>query len=280
MRPEQKIRRVRGFVLDMDGVLYRGRTPIEGSAAFLELLHKRRTPYILLTNNATLTMEQNSAKLDEMGIPVKPERIMTSAVATAMQLGSEASRGSTVYMIGEQGLRDALGKAGFRIVEEEVAEYVVVGYDRGLTYEKLAKAALAIQAGAKFIGTNPDKALPSERGLVPGTGATLAALEFVTGVSPRVIGKPERAIFDLTLAKLGLEATETAMVGDRLETDILGAQRIGLVTVLVLSGASGPAELEASEIVPDMVLESIATLADAWRDVADEDDAMGAAACS
>jgi len=167
-----------------------------------------------------------------------------------------------VYAIGEEGLRAALGER--YTIAEEGADFVVVGMDTGLTYEKLRVATLLIRGGARFIATNPDKTLPTEEGLVPGNGASLAALEAATGVAPFVVGKPEPASFDLALARMGVGKEGTAVIGDRLETDILGGRRAGLSTILVLSGATSRQELENSTIKPDLVFENVRQLYESW----------------
>jgi 4-nitrophenyl phosphatase len=173
-----------------------------------------------------------------------------------------ARAGTRVYIIGEEGLRAAL-RERYTISEEE-AEFVVAGMDRQLTYEKLRVATLLIRGGAKFIGSNPDKTFPSEEGIVPGTGTILAALETATDVAPFVVGKPETAIFDLALARMGVGKEGTAILGDRLETDILGGQRAGLSTIFVLSGVTTRQELAQSSIQPDFVFESVKELYEIW----------------
>jgi 4-nitrophenyl phosphatase len=142
---------------------------------------------------------------------------------------------------------------------------VVVGFDRHLTYRKIATASLAIRAGAKFIGTNPDNTLPSELGQMPGNGATLAAIAAASDKAPLIIGKPQPAIFQLALQRLQAEPQSTAMVGDRLDTDILGGHAVGLVTVLLLSGVTSGEDLAGSSLIPDLILEDVAALHRAWR---------------
>jgi 4-nitrophenyl phosphatase len=161
------------------------------------------------------------------------------------------------------GLHQALEAQGFVLTDRE-PEYVVVGLDTEVNYRKLATAALAIRAGAAFIGTNPDRTLPTEEGLLPGAGALLAAIQAATDVAPKVIGKPEAEIFHTALAMLGTPPDTTAMLGDRLDTDILGAQRAGLRTILVLTGVATRADVEASPVRPDWVFEDLEALLRAW----------------
>jgi 4-nitrophenyl phosphatase len=172
--------------------------------------------------------------------------------------------GALVYPIGEDGVRQALLDNGLRLSDGDQADFVVGGWDHGISFRKLSEATLLIRAGARFIGTNPDRTWPSERGLLPGTGATLAYLQAATDVEPLIIGKPKRHMFDAALAAMGADPIHTAMIGDRLETDILGGQRVGLRTILVLTGVSNEATLAASSVKPDWVFQNIQELTRAW----------------
>jgi 4-nitrophenyl phosphatase len=252
----------KSLIIDLDGVFYRGNTVIEGAKEFVALLQRERIPFLLLTNNSSRTPGQYVAKLAKMGIAIEESDVLTSAQATALYMEKTARAGDRVHVIGEEGLRAAL-RERYTISEEE-AEFVVVGMDRQLTYEKLKTATLLIRGGAKFIGSNPDRTFPSEEGIVPGTGAILAALEAATGVAPFVVGKPEPTVFDLALARLGVGKEGAAIIGDRLETDILGGQRAGLSTIFVLSGVTSRQELAESSIKPDLVFESVKELHEVW----------------
>jgi 4-nitrophenyl phosphatase len=174
--------------------------------------------------------------------------------------------GATVYVIGEDGLHEASRERGLTLVDERAqqAEFVVVGWDRTLTWDKLRQACLLIRRGAHFVGTNPDRTYPTPEGLVPGNGATLAALEAATDVAPVIVGKPEPLLYRVALERLGTLPAETAALGDRLETDILGGVRAGTRTILVLSGVTTPAQLAASELQPDEVYTDIGAIARAW----------------
>jgi 4-nitrophenyl phosphatase len=253
---------IKSLMIDLDGVLYRGDEAIVGAKEFIALLQRERVPFLLLTNNSTRTPGQYVAKLARMGIAIEESDVLTSAQATALYLERIAPPGARVYAIGEEGLRAAL-REKYTIAESE-ADFVVVGLDSELTYEKLKTATLLIRSGARFIATNPDKTLPTEEGLIPGNGAIVAALEAATGMAPLVVGKPEPAIFDLALARMGGGKEGAAVIGDRLETDILGGRRAGLITILVLSGATSRQELENSSIKPDMVFEDVRQLYEAW----------------
>jgi 4-nitrophenyl phosphatase len=254
---------ITNLIIDMDGVLYRGRRPLPGTKEFLHHLEEGETAYILVTNNSTRTPEEYVAVLREMGIEVVPERILTSALATADYLGNLLPQGARLYLIGEEGLYSALAAQGFEFGERGI-EAVVVGMDRQLTYQKLKTASIAIRQGARFVGTNPDKTFPAENAILPGTGAILAAIEAATDVKPTVIGKPELILFQLALQRMRATEKETAVIGDRLETDILGGEKCGLTTILVLTGISQQQDLEASDTKPDYVFQDLIHLDEAF----------------
>jgi 4-nitrophenyl phosphatase len=259
------LRQIKNLLIDMDGVLYRGQERLPGARDFLTSLVQEKVPFLLATNNSTLTPEQYVEKLAAMGIEVTEDRILTSGQASALYLSQHAPSAARIYAIGEDGLLSALKEQGFRLTDRDV-EYVVVGMDRQLTWDKLRVATLAIRAGAAFIGTNPDTTLPTEEGLVPGNGAGLAALEAATGVSPVIIGKPQPTLLALAMEKLGVTSEGTAIIGDRLETDILGGKNAGIATVLVLSGITQADELPGSSYQPDFVFETIDHFHRAWRE--------------
>ncbi len=255
---------IRHMIIDMDGVLWRGDRPMRSLGAFFTFLKEREIPFVLATNNSTRTPEQYVAKLAGFGVEVPVDAILTSAQVSAAYLADIAPSGSRVYVIGEEGVRKALHERGF-VVDDAQAEYVVVGWDRELTWDKLATAALLIHDGADFIATNPDATLPTERGPVPGNGALLAALEASTGLKPVVTGKPEPQMYREALRRMDAAPETTAMLGDRLETDIVGASRAGLATLLVLSGAATQDEVSASSIRPDLICADIHELLATWR---------------
>ena len=256
------LKALRHFIIDMDGVLYHGNQPNEGSAALLNELRSRGLGLLLLTNNSTLTPQQYVEKLARMDIRVSVSEILTSALATAQYLAAIAQPASRVYMIGENGLETALREAGFTLANHEV-DFVVVGLDRHLTYEKLKIASLAIRAGAAYIATNPDVTLPTEEGLAPGIGAILAAISAATAVRPTVIGKPQPAAFRQALSLLQASPADTAAIGDRIETDIEGAQSVGLTTIFLLGGASSEDDVRSSPVRPDYVFPDMLALHDA-----------------
>ena len=265
LKPETVLSKIRHLIVDMDGVLWRGNEPLAGLAEYFAFLRQHGIGFILATNNSSRMPEQYVAKLARFGVEVPAERVLTSAQATAAYLATLAPPGTPVYAIGEEGIRRALEQHGF-VLADEGAVYVVSGWDRQLTWEKLATAALLIHAGAGFIGTNPDSNFPTERGPVPGSGAQLAALETTTGIAPVVVGKPEPWMYQEALRRMGARPETTAVVGDRLNTDIAGGVRAGLATVLVLSGISTKADLAASPVKPDLVCADIKELMQVWMD--------------
>ena len=255
---------IRHLVIDMDGVLWHGEEPMPGMQEFFAFLKQCHIGFVLATNNSTRTPEQYVAKLARFGVEVPIESVLTCSLAAAAYLATIAPPGTHVYPIGEDGVRQALEQQGFVLTDEEAA-YVVVGMDRQMTWKKLATAALLIQAGAVWVGTNPDVSFPNEHGLVPGNGAQLAALEAATGVAPVVVGKPEPWVYEQALQRMGARPEHTAALGDRLDTDIAGGQRAGLATVLVLSGIATQADLDTSPVKPDLVCADIRGLMKKWR---------------
>ena len=226
------------FVIDMDGVLYRGNRKIEGADAFIEFLQDKDIPFLLATNNSTRTREMYVEKLKNMGINVSKDNIITSAYVTAEVLKKEKNEASAL-IVGEIGIFEEMKRIGWEIVDLKnwnKAEYVIVGMDTTLTYDKLKVGCLAINNGAKFIATNDDKNFPSEEGLIPGAGSMVAALEAATGKKARVMGKPNEPYVNTIKSILGSE--DIWVVGDRIETDMLLADKLGAKKVLVLSGVT------------------------------------------
>jgi 4-nitrophenyl phosphatase len=264
---ETTLQGIRHLIIDMDGVLWRGDEPMEHLQSFFGFLHERSIDYILATNNSSRTPEQYTAKLARFGIQVAPEAILTSSQVAAVYLASQAPQGARVYTIGGDGLRRALETQGFELVapDADSADYVVVGWDTQLTWNKLATAALLIHRGAGFVGTNPDVSYPTERGPAPGNGAQLAALETTTGIAPTVTGKPEPPMYEEAMRRMGARPGTTAVIGDRLDTDIAGGVRLGLTTILVLSGIASKDDVAGSPFKPDVVCADIGTVMDLIR---------------
>lgn len=262
------LRQLRAVIADADGTLWRGPAPLPGLADFFDFLHRQGLAYTIVTNNTVETPEQYQRKLAGFGVTVSPERILTAAVATAAYLRERFRPGAAVYVIGETGLREALASAGFTLVQDarRPAGLVVVGGDTGLTYDKLKHAILLLQAGAALIGANPDLLVPTEEGLVPEAGTTLAALQAATGARPTIIGKPEPILFELAMAGMGgTRPDQTFVLGDRLETDILGGQRAGLKTILVTTGVDNESTIPVKGIKPDGVVRGLEELVRVWQ---------------
>jgi 4-nitrophenyl phosphatase len=249
-----------GLILDMDGVLWHGPDPIPGLTSFFDTLEHLALPFVLATNNSTGTREHFMTKLAGLGVQVAPEQILTSSYATADFLLELTEPGASVYLVGEAGLEDALTTRGFRLSSDN-ARLVVAGLDRGFSYGKIAIAARLIRNGARFIGTNPDRTLPTPDGLYPGAGTMLAAIAAASGVEPLIVGKPEPLMIQHALRTLGTPPARTAMVGDRLDTDILAGKRAGIKTILVFSGVTQPEHMAASELQPDWAFDDIRALA-------------------
>ena len=241
-------------------MIYIGNTPLPGVPEFFATLHRLGLRYTLLTNNSTLTTAQFVAKVRRMGVPASDAEVLTSAEATGAFLADQAPRGTGVYVIGETGLREAVRARGFDL-ESDRPDFVVVGMDRQLTYEQLTRGLNYIVGGAGFIGSNADTTLPTEHGLIPGCGAILAALSACSGVAPTIIGKPEPRMLELAMRRLGASRGSTAMVGDRLDTDIVAGARAGVATILVTTGISTREQALASPVKPDLVVDDLFGLA-------------------
>ncbi len=249
-------------------MLLRGDEALPGLTTLFDFLHRRRIPFIIATNSSIKTPAQYRHKLAHLGAAtVREENILTSSLVTAAYLRRHFAPGAAVYVAGQPSLQEAVRSAGFDLLEDAVrpAAVVVVGGDPDLTYNKLKDAALQIQRGAMFIGTNPDLLYPTEDGLVPEAGAILAALKAATGVSPLIMGKPERFLFETALACLASQPHETIMLGDRLETDIWGSQQLGLKTALITTGVDTAASIPAKKIQPDAVFAGLDELIAAWE---------------
>ncbi len=256
--------RVRGLIIDMDGVLWRDDQPLGDLSAVFQRIHDLGLKVVLATNNASRTAQDYLAKLNGFGVRLEAQHIVTSSEAAAQILSRTFPHRGPVFVVGERGIVAALEQAGFTPItdpEEETRPLAVVaGIDRTLTYHKLRRATLHIRSGVPFYGTNPDKTFPTPAGLVPGAGAILAALEAATDTRPVIIGKPSPLMFEIALERLGLPAGEVLVIGDRLETDIAAGQALGSPTALVLSGVSRPDEAETWTPPPTLIARDLAEL--------------------
>ncbi len=263
--PLAPLRTIRAVISDMDGVLWRGASPLPGLGSFFALLEQRGLDYMLVTNNASQSVTHYVEKLAHLGVMTTPDHVLNSADATGDFLLQHAAPGALIYVVGGPGLREALIRRGFSLTEGDTADYVVVGWNPAFTWEDMAKATLLIRHGARFIGTNPDRSFPLEKGLVPGAGAQLALLEAATDIAPLVIGKPEPVLYQQAMMRMRTAPEMTLVIGDRLDTDILGGLRLGMPTAMVLSGINTRADVQSSPIHPDLVFDDLEALTLAWR---------------
>ena len=254
----------RGIVFDLDGVVYLGEEVVPAAPAALDEVRGLGARVAFVTNNSYRPPDLVTEKLNRLGVKAAPAEVLTSAQAAVRLLGGrEGLEGVGVLVVGGPGLRQALEAAGARLVDGPAwrdAKVVAVGFDPELTFERVRTATLAIRAGARFVGSNPDTTLPTPEGFWPGAGATLALLQASTGVRPEVAGKPERALLDTAAAAIG--PGPYLMVGDRADTDLDGAHRLGWATALVLSGVTRPADLPDLAVAPDHLLADVGGLLD------------------
>jgi 4-nitrophenyl phosphatase len=267
MNKRFRLGEVRALIVDVDGTLFRGPVPLPGLRRFFAFLQAQRISFVVVSNNTTKTTSEYQKRLTDQGVQIQVDQILTAAAATAAFLAGELGAGASLYVIGEPALHEVLGQAGFELLQDagKAVDAVVVGGDSTLTYDKLKYAALLLQRGTRLVGTNPDLLCPTEEGLVPEAGTTLAALQAATGVSPMVIGKPSQPLFDLALRRLGSRRAETAILGDRLDTDIQGGRQAGLRTLLVTTGIDDEGTIGQKGIEPDLVVDSLDMLVDLWE---------------
>lgn len=249
-----------GFLIDMDGVIYKEGELIPGADRFINRLLKRNIPFLFLTNNSQRTRRDVVVRLKRLGIRVGEDHVFTCAMATARFLATQKP-GGTAFVIGEGGLLHALHRHGFAVVDHD-PDFVVVGEGRTFSYEAFERAVDMVSSGARLIATNPDLNCPTPAGLRPGCGAMVSVLEKATGVKSFSVGKPSPIMMRAARKELQLTADETIMVGDTMSTDILGGVQMGYHTVLVLSGSTRPGGTVQFAYQPDLVLDSIADLVD------------------
>jgi NagD protein len=248
----------RGFLIDMDGVVYRGAETVPGAIEFIKHLLKNDHPFLFLTNNSQRTRRDIVTRLRRLGFPVEEAHVFTSAVATAQFVAHQKPAG-TAYVIGEGGLLNALHHRNFSIVDSD-PDYVIIGEGRTMTLETLENAVRMIMDGAKLIATNLDPNCPTANGIRPGCGAIVKMLETATGATALACGKPSPIMFRAARKELDLRTEETVMIGDTMETDILGGVQMGYTTVLVLSGGSKAEDLVRFSYRPDHIFQSVADL--------------------
>lgn len=253
---------LRGIILDLDGTVYLGSEQVPGAADFVSFLRQQGIRCLFVTNRSNRKPEDVAEHLRGYGIPCGVDDVLTSSQAAVQYL-----KQGSAYVIGEEGLTSELLKAGFAITEQR-PDYVLVSLDRQFNYDKLKTACNLIARGATFVATNPDKTLKAESGVVPGTGSIVAAVEAGSGVKPLVIGKPERLIMEMSLARMGMAADEVIAVGDNIQTDIPAGARAGMKTVLMLTGVTRSDEVASGPYRPDWVLDGFVELTDLVRGLA------------
>ncbi len=249
----------KGFLIDMDGVIYKGSEPIPGAVEFINTLRERGYPFLFLTNNSQRTSRDVCYKLRKMGFNVNDEDIFNCAMATAKYLASRKKHG-TAYVIGEGGLLTELHNIGYSIVDDH-PDYVIIGEGRTIMLESVDKAINMIMNGSKLIATNLDPNCPVGNGKYrAGCGAFVAMLEFATGIKAFSVGKPSPVMMRMARKILQLSTDETVMIGDTMSTDILGAGSMGFTTVLTLSGVTNETDLDKFGYTPDFIINSVQDL--------------------
>lgn len=246
----------------MDGVLWRDTEPIGNLPDIFEQIVASGLKFILATNNATRTITAYHEKLLGFGVKLDDWQIINSAQATGIFLQEKYPSEASVFVVGQPSLEATLKSYGLQIADESVnnVDVVVAGLDFTLSYEKLCHASLLIQSGSYFVGTNPDVSLPTPEGFIPGAGTVIGALEIASGIKAKIIGKPEPGLYQMALKRLQLQADQTLAIGDRLETDIAGAQKAGIHSALVLSGASSLEQAIAYSPAPDIMAQDLTAL--------------------
>ena len=246
------------WLTDMDGVLVHEGQALSGAAELIKQWQDNNTPFLVLTNNSIYTPRDLSARLRAGGLDVPEDRIWTSALATAAFLKSQNPNG-TAFVLGETGLTQALHDVGY-IQTDNSPDYVVLGETRNFNFESLTKAVRLINAGARFIATNPDATGPSADGVLPATGSVAALITKATGKDPYIVGKPNPMMFRSAMRKIGAHSETTGMIGDRMDTDVVAGIEAGLHTVLVLTGIADDAEIQKYPFRPTEILNSVADL--------------------
>ena len=261
MKDIEKLSTVRGFLLDMDGTFYLSDRLLEGALRFIDLLREQKKEFLFLTNNSSKHRRQYAEKISRLGLPIPEEFVLTSGEATALYLKSQHPR-ARLFVVGTPSLEEEFRQHGFRLVEQE-PDFLVLGFDTTLTYQKLWALCDLVRAGIPYIATHPDFNCPTESGWMPDVGAMIAFVKAATGREPDlVVGKPNRLIVDAAAAKMNLSINQLAMIGDRLYTDIALGQSSGILTVLVLSGETKIEDLTDSPFQPDYTFQNLAGVAD------------------
>jgi HAD superfamily hydrolase (TIGR01457 family) len=257
----ERLSTVRGFLLDMDGTFYLTNRLLDGALRFIDLLREQEKQFLFLTNNSSGNARQYAEKISRLGLPLAQESVLTSGEATALYLKSQHP-GASLFVVGTPSLEEEFRQHGFRLVDLE-PQFLVLGFDTTLTYQKLWALCDFVRAGIPYTATHPDFNCPTEKGFMPDVGAMIAFVKAATGKEPDlVVGKPNRLIVDAAAVRMNLPVSELAMIGDRLYTDIALGQASGIATVLVLSGETRIEDLKDSPFQPDYTFENLAGVAD------------------
>jgi NagD protein len=248
----------KNYLIDMDGVLVHGSQPIPGANEFIRRLREREAKFLVLTNNPLYTPRDLAARLERIGLDIPATAIYTSALATAQFLQAQKPSG-TAYVLGDNGLNNALHDIGY-VITDHNPDYVVVGETTSLSFERLTMATRLVAGGARFIATNPDVSGPGDGGIVPACGAITALISAATGKQPYFIGKPNPLMMRTALRTLGVHSEGSVMVGDRMDTDIIGGTETGLETILVLTGVTHREDVDRFPFRPTQVLDSVAAI--------------------
>lgn len=267
---------IKNIIFDMDGVLWLGSTPIMDLSTLFGGLDALGINYVFATNNASRTVDQYVTKFKKLGVDVESWRILSSAETTGEVLAKRYPSGTRAYVVGGDGLKYALSSRGFDLItlpeaddlptgvkllsQIDPVDVVVIGFSPASSYSDLAAATHFIAKGATFIGSNPDQSFPTEIGIFPGAGAIIGMVEIATGVTPEIMGKPFRYIYETAMDRLGGSVDNTMMIGDRLSTDVRGAVGVGIRSALVLSGISKRDEIASSDVKPDFVFDDVSAL--------------------
>jgi NagD protein len=250
--------KITSWLTDMDGVLVHEGKVLPGAKELIAKWEREGTPFLVLTNNSIYTPRDLSARLVAGGLNVPEDRIWTSALATASFLDKQMPKG-TAFVIGESGLTQALHDIGY-VQTDKIPDYVVLGETRNFNFENLTKAIRLINAGSRFIATNPDATGPSAEGVLPATGSVAALITKATGMEPYIVGKPNPMMFRSAMRKIGAHSESTGMIGDRMDTDVVAGIEAGLHTVLVLTGIADAVEIAKYPFRPNEILNSVADL--------------------
>jgi 4-nitrophenyl phosphatase len=255
---------IKGLIIDMDGVLWHDTEPLGNLPVIFDSLKSSGYKIILATNNATRTIDEYHQKLRGFGVTLEDWQVINAAQAVGIYLSQRYPKSTHVYVVGEPSLKATMESYGFVIAKtedvSELVKIVVASLDYQINYQKLRTASLLVQAGCEFIGSNPDVTLPTPDGFIPGSGTIIGAIEIAAGKKARIIGKPEPILYRMAMERLEVSPEHTLAIGDRLETDIAGAQAAGIHTALVLSGASTTAQAETWQPQPEIIVKHLTEL--------------------